>query len=89
MNWKEGFKMADNKRIAAIAAVLAAIQAQRGEAVATLQPGIPQPSTLQPRTAQQRSPGRGSWPSPWALYGRQRIMTMRALLQRRNVLRRQ
>jgi hypothetical protein len=84
MNWKEGFKMADNKRIAAIAAVLAAIQAQRGEAVATLQPGIPEPRALQ-----QRSPGRGSWPSPWALYGRQRIMTMRALLQRRTVLRRQ
>jgi hypothetical protein len=84
MNWKEGFQMADNKRIAAIAAVLAAIQAERGEAAATLQPGIPQP-----RAAQQRSPGRGSWSSPWALYGRQRIMTMRALLQRRTVLRRQ
>ena len=69
--------MADNKQMAAIAAALATIQADGGETAAA-RPGVQQP----------RMPGGVSGPGPWALYGRQRIMTMRALMQRRAVLRR-
>jgi hypothetical protein len=75
--------MADNRRIAAIAAALATIQAEGSGTAAAAQPGMAQPGVQQ-----RQPPGGGSGPGPWALYGRQRIMTMRALMQRRALLRR-
>lgn len=72
--------MADNRRIAAIAAALSYIEAENASAaeVGTLQRGAPQ----------RVRAGGGSAADPWALYGRQRIMAMRALMQRRALTRR-
>ena len=81
--------MVDNKRIAAIAAVLAIIEAENAGASAAARPPVSAAvfGRLQAGSrllAGGRMPaGGGSTPSPWGLYGRQRIMNMRALMQRR------
>jgi hypothetical protein len=72
--------VADNERIAAIAAVLAAIEAHGGETAAI--------RAAREWAAEQPAPGSGPAISPWALYGRQRIMNMRALMYRRGSSRR-
>ena len=72
--------MADNRRIAAIAAALATIEAQRNETAAM--------GAAREGSSGRLAPGSLSAPSPWALYGRQRIMNMRALMHRRGSSRR-
>jgi hypothetical protein len=67
--------VADNKRIAAIAAALAVVEEETRAAASA---AAPQPGGVQPIAA-----AGGSAPSLWALYGRQRIMDMRASMQRR------
>ena len=75
-----GRQLADNRRAAAIAAVLAVIAAEGNEAAAADadREGVPG----------RQAPGSAPAPGPWALYGRQRIMNMRALMQRRGSSRR-
>jgi len=75
---RSGRQVADNRHIAAIAAALAALEAQSSETAAIGAGG----------GSSAARPGGGSAPSPWALYGRQRIMNMRALMQRRGSSRR-
>jgi hypothetical protein len=65
----------DNKRIAAVVAALHHMEAQIAEAAAG---GTPQGGA--PRFF---ATGAGPVVRPWALYGRQRIMNMRALMQSR------
>jgi hypothetical protein len=72
--------LADNKRIAAVAAALASIEVQSAEAAAV--------DAARKGTPERFVHGSSTTPSPWALYGRQRIMNMRALMQRRGSSRR-
>jgi hypothetical protein len=65
---------AEIKKIAAVAAALSFIESETSGAPAATAPG-------------KGASGSRSKTSPWALYGRQQIMNMRGLLQRRAIRR--